>query len=73
VQKASSGNFKVQNYIRPGNPLIPIILKLPVKDLPVGSYRLDINSQDTAGKSQARTADFEIEAATAPAVGWDKN
>ena len=66
-------NFTVKGYMRAGNPLIPVILKLPLKDLPVGSYRLEINSLDTVGKSQLRAADFEVEAATAPAVGWDKN
>jgi len=52
---------------------VPILLKLPLKDLPVGSYKLEMAALDTTGKLMTRSADFEIEAATAPAVGWGKN
>jgi hypothetical protein len=71
-QKVASGNLSIANYIRPGNPLIPVVLKLPVKDLPVGSYRLDIDALDSTGKTLTRSANFDI-ASTAPAVGWGKN
>lgn len=72
-QKLSSGTMPVDNYVRPGNTVVPIIMKLPFKDLPAGSYRLDVTSGDSTGKALNRSADFEIEAPTTPAVGWDKN
>jgi len=70
--KIASGNMGLDNYVRKGNPVVPVIMKLPVKDLPPGSYRLDVTCGDSAGKQMHRTADFEVVAATAPAVGWDK-
>jgi VWFA-related protein len=71
--KVASGNFKLDSYIRPGNPMVPVILKLPVKDLPAGAYRVDVTGMDSAGKSITRAADFDVESSTAPAVGWGKN
>jgi hypothetical protein len=72
-QKISSGNMGVDGYVHAGNSVVPILLKLPLKDLPVGSYKLEMAALDTTGKLMTRSADFEIEAATAPAVGWGKN
>ncbi len=72
-QKIASGNMAMDGYVRTGNPMVPIMLKLPMKDLPVGSYKLEMAALDTSGKTMTRSADFEIEAATGPAVGWGKN
>jgi len=45
-----------------GSPLVPVGLKLPVGDLPPGSYRLELKAIDTAGNvTPARTADFEVQ------------
>jgi len=55
-----AGTVPLASYIRPGNPLVPIILRLPVKDLTPGSYRVDVMGLDNAGKSMTRSADFEI-------------
>ena len=47
---------------KPGNALVPLGLRLPVADLPPGSYRLELKAVDSAGNvSQPRTADFEVE------------
>jgi VWFA-related protein len=71
-QKVASGTMEIgANYIHKGNPMVPIVLKLPVKDLPAGAYRLDIAVGDSTGKQMSRSADFEV-AAAGPAVGWDK-
>jgi VWFA-related protein len=56
-----AGNMSLANYVRKGNPLVPVILSLPVKDLAAGSYRLDVMGLDTAGKSVVRSAEFEID------------
>jgi hypothetical protein len=70
--KITSGTMAVDSYVRKGNPVVPVILKLPVKDLPPGSYHLDVACGDSTGKQLHRAADFEVAAATEPAVGWDK-
>ena len=45
-----------------GSPLVPVGLKLPVGNLPPGSYRLELKALDTAGNvTPARTADFEVQ------------
>ena len=72
-QKLASGTMGVDGYVRKGNSVVPVIMKLPLKELPPGSYRLDVTTGDSTGKAMSRSADFEVQAATAPAVGWDKN
>ena len=71
--KLASGILSLAKYVHAGNPMVPVVLLMPVKDLAEGSYRLDIMSMDSAGKSTVRSADFEIDSAKAPALGWDKN
>jgi hypothetical protein len=48
--------------MREGNPVIPLGLRIPVEQLGPGSYRLQLNAEDSAGNSsQPRIADFEVE------------
>jgi len=44
-----------------GTPAIPVAKRIPIDSLPPGSYRLELEATDTAGKSALRSADFEIE------------
>ena len=45
-----------------GSPLVPVGLKLPVGELPPGSYRLELKGVDSAGNvTPLRTADFEVQ------------
>ena len=60
-EKMSSGTVSLASFVRPGNPLIPVLLRLPLQDLTAGSYRLDVTGLDSAGKSILRTTDFEVE------------
>jgi hypothetical protein len=60
-QKMDSGVVEVANFIRAGNPVIAVGLKLPVSTLAAGSYRAELTALDSAGKSVARSADFEVE------------
>ena len=56
-----SGMIKV-NTIRPDNAVVPIGLKLPVNTLVAGSYRVELQAVDSAGRSTApRSTDFEVE------------
>jgi len=59
--KIDSGTVSVASFIRPGNPLIPILLRLPLQDLTAGSYHLDVTGLDSAGKFFQRSTDFEVE------------
>jgi VWFA-related protein len=48
--------------VKAGSALVPLGLRLPVADLPPGSYRLELKAVDSAGNtSQPRTADFEVQ------------
>jgi hypothetical protein len=72
--KVASGTMEIgAQYIHKGNSVVPVILKMPVKDLPPGSYHLDVACGDSTGKEVHRSADFEMTAVTGPAVGWGKN
>ena len=45
-----------------GSALVPLGLRMPVDELPPGSYRLELKGVDSAGNvTQPRTADFEVQ------------
>jgi hypothetical protein len=45
-----------------GNPVVPVGFKIPVAQLPPGSYRAELKATDSAGHvSPLRTVDFEVE------------
>lgn len=56
-----SGNVKIDNYVRPGNPVVAAALRLPTDALKPGTYRVELKALDSAGNFAVRTADFEIE------------
>ncbi len=62
-----TGEKKVDNAgaapdAKPGRPLVPVGRKLPVGELPAGSYRLEVKGVDSAGNATpTRTADFEVQ------------
>jgi VWFA-related protein len=44
-----------------GDPVLPVVGKIPTASLTPGSYVLEIKAQDNAGKEFQRSANFEIE------------
>jgi hypothetical protein len=49
-------------YIKPGSPVIPIGRKTNISNLPKGSYRLDVQATDSAGKTTPwRSVNFTVE------------
>ena len=61
-QKFDTGLASAQSFMKTGNPVISLGLKLPVNTLEPGSYRAELTAVDSAGRSaKARTADFEVE------------
>jgi hypothetical protein len=48
-------------FIRAGNPVIPVGLRVPIDKLQPGSYRLELKALDSAGNtSPVRTAEFVV-------------
>jgi hypothetical protein len=61
-KKVDVGIRDTANAIRPGNPVVPFGLKLPVNSLEPGSYRVELRAVDSKGSDTGfRSADFEVE------------
>jgi hypothetical protein len=58
--KVDSGGVDVNNFIRKGNAVVPIGLKLPVNGLAPGAYRLEMTAMDSAGRTMVRSTDFDV-------------
>ncbi|MGO9893906.1 MAG: VWA domain-containing protein [Bryobacteraceae bacterium] len=58
--KGDSGMVEVTNSVRPGNPVVPIALNLPLDKLEAGTYRAELKAVDSAGRSVTRVVDFEV-------------
>jgi hypothetical protein len=60
--KMDVGVTKTEDAIQPGNPIVPMGLKVPVDKLEPGSYRVEFKALDSAGNvSPVRSADFVVE------------
>ncbi|MGA2194179.1 MAG: VWA domain-containing protein [Bryobacteraceae bacterium] len=59
--KIDSGLVPMEAYVRKGNPVVPVGLKLPVAGLVAGAYRLELTALDSMGKSVTRSVDFDVE------------
>ncbi len=60
--KLDSGRLDMTNRVRPGNPVVPIGLKVPIDSLAPGSYSVVLKASDTAGNaSVVRHTEFEVE------------
>jgi len=58
----TSGAVDTKDFIQKGNPVIPVALKLPLENLPPGTYRVDVQAVEMAGSStKVRSATFESE------------
>ena len=58
--KVDTGVRTVGSFMRPGNPVIPIIASLPGGDLPAGAYRLQVTVMRPTGDPLVGTADFDV-------------
>jgi hypothetical protein len=59
--KIDSGLVPMEAYVRKGNPVVPVGLKLPLTGLVAGAYRLDLTALDSMGKSVTHSVDFDVE------------
>ncbi len=56
-----TGVISADAYIQKGNPIVPVGLKVSVKDLAPGGYRLTLQAADAAGnKAPNRNVDFDV-------------
>jgi VWFA-related protein len=61
-QKFDFALTNTQDLIRPGNPVVPVGVKIPVATLSPGTYRVDLRAEDSAGHStNFQVAEFELE------------
>ena len=61
-QVFEQSNIDPAPSIQKGNPVVPIGLMVPVKDIPAGNYRLDLQAYDTTGAiTTIRTVQFVAE------------
>ena len=59
--KLDTGFITLAPYIKAGNPMIPVGMRLPIDKLEPGSYRAEFQAKDTAGNiSLLRTTDVEV-------------
>jgi hypothetical protein len=55
-------NVDVSTYMVKGNPVMPLGLRVPMEELPPGSYRLDFQASDASGALSAiRSVGFDAE------------
>jgi VWFA-related protein len=59
--KLDSKMVEVTNYLRKGNPTVPVALKVPLDQLAPGSYRMELIAADTLGKQTTRATNLTVE------------
>ena len=60
-QVFTTGPVSLDNYIQKGNAVVPFGMKLPVKDLAPGTYRLVLEGMDAANnRASSKNAEFTI-------------
>ncbi len=62
AQKLDVGVMDTKDLIKPGNPTVPMAVKLPLDTLPPGTYRVDLRAEDSDHRStNFRIAEFELD------------
>ena len=59
--KEDSGKFSAGDWVRAGNPLVPVALPVHVDKLAPGGYQVEVTAFDGMNNSKTRTADFDVE------------
>ena len=58
----NAGPTSAAQCVTPGNVVIPIALKVDTDKLPSGSYKIEVQASDSAGRTtEWRLAKFEIQ------------
>jgi len=56
-----SGGVAMDAYIRKGNPVVPVGLKIPITGMVPGAYKLELTALDSLGNSITRSVDFDVD------------
>ena len=59
--EVDSGGVDATRYLRAGNPVVPLGLRLPLNTLTPGGYRLELLVIDSAGKNATRSTEFDVQ------------
>ena len=60
-QVFTTGPVSLDTYIQKGNTVVPFGMKLPIKDLPPGTYRLVLEGMDAANnRAPSKDAEFTL-------------
>jgi hypothetical protein len=60
--KSDTGLRSAADWMQPGNPVIPVSQEVKLKKLAKGSYRIEVQASDSAGRSTVwRTASFTVQ------------
>jgi len=59
-QKSDSGAMDVARFVKPGNPTIPVALRLPIDGLAPGTYLAEFKAADMTHRTVARKIPFEV-------------
>ncbi len=58
----ASNTILVNDLATEGNPIIPVLIQVPITNLPAGEYRLEMRARDSQGQaSPVRHADFVLD------------
>jgi hypothetical protein len=60
-QKLDSGIVDLTKFLRAGNPVAPVGLKVPLDQLTAGGYKVEIKVVDSAGRSWTRATEFDLQ------------
>jgi hypothetical protein len=61
-QKLDVGVNDLKEVMKPGSPVVPIALRLPLDTLTPGTYRVDLRAQDSLNNTtEFHAAEFELE------------
>jgi len=61
-QKLDVGMTDTKDLIKPGNPTVPLAVRLPLDTLPPGTYRVDLRAEDSDHHlTEFRTVEFELD------------
>ena len=59
-QKTDTGVKTIGSFMRPGNPVVPVVASLPTATLPAGAYKLEVTVMRQTGDPVVRTVDFDV-------------
>jgi hypothetical protein len=60
-EKIDTGYITLAPYIKAGNPMIPVGMRIPIEKLDPGSYIAQFRAVDTTGNTSVlRSTEFEV-------------